>query len=118
MRKILVCGSRIFTSFDYMDCILGGENNGDDLVIISGGAKGADELAAKWAEAYDFESQVFPADWDKHGKSAGYIRNQQMIDQEPDIVIAFWDGKSKGTRHTIGLAHRAKINVLICYDWA
>jgi hypothetical protein len=83
--------------------------------IISGGAAGADSLAERYATYWDIQITVVKPDWEKHGKVAGFIRNQEMIDLVPDMVIAFWDGKSKGTADIINRAKKAKIKTLIVY---
>ena len=74
--------------------------NGD--TIIEGGAKGADALAERFARRHAdwLHHTQMPADWDTHKKSAGPIRNQQMA-QAGDALIAFWDGRSKGTKNMI-----------------
>lgn len=82
--------------------------------IISGGAKGADTLGADFAENNDIPLKIFPAEWDKYGKSAGFIRNQTIIDN-CDVVLAFWNGESKGTADTIEKAKRAKKPTFIIY---
>jgi len=69
-------------------------------LLVQGGAKGADTLAARWAKANDIKCITVHADWDQHGKAAGPIRNIEMLDGFPDArVIAFPLGKSVGTRH-------------------
>lgn len=80
--------------------------------IISGGADGADFLAERYAEEYSIKLTVFPADWEKFGKRAGYVRNIQIVDK-CDLVYAFWDGKSKGTKHSIDYARKIDKEVLI-----
>lgn len=95
--KLAVVGSRTFIDYDYMCQTL---KWFDIKQIISGGAKGADALAKRYAEEHNIDYKEFPANWDKHGKSAGYIRNKQIVDAA-DEVVAFWDGESKGTQHTI-----------------
>jgi len=75
------------------------------LTILSGGAKGVDTIAVHMAEMLDVPFKVYKADWDKFGKSAGFVRNAKLV-QEAQKVIAYWDGKSKGTKHTIDLALR------------
>jgi hypothetical protein len=60
---------------------------------------------------WEWNVRVFPADWERYKRRAGIIRNLEMLDQEPDLVIAFWDGKSRGTAHTIGEARRRGIPV-------
>lgn len=69
--------------------------------LVSGMAKGADLMGYQFAEEYGITCHTFPADWNKYGKRAGYVRNQEMADFS-DGVIAFWDGKSSGTKHMIG----------------
>lgn len=86
----------------------------DCFVIISGGARGADSLAERYIKDYGLECFIFRPDWNKHGKAAGYIRNQQIVD-ESDVIVAFWDGESKGTKDTIDKARRAKKPTFIIY---
>jgi hypothetical protein len=81
-----------------------------DVEIVSGGAKGADSLGAKFASTYGLQLKKFPADWKQNGKSAGYVRNVVMADYG-DILIAFWDGKSKGTKHMIGISNMKGLEV-------
>ena len=107
----LVVGSRTFADYDVLcaklDYLL---QNQSRVVIISGGAKGADSLAEKYAKDRGFDLMIFPADWNKHGISAGYIRNEQMHRFVSHFrkrgCVAFWDGRSKGTRHSFGLAKK------------
>lgn len=68
--------------------------------IVSGAAKGADTLGERFAKQYSVKLTQFPADWDTHGNAAGLIRNKQMGDYA-DELLAFWDGKSTGTKHMI-----------------
>lgn len=87
--RILVCGGRDFDDwgklYDNLDDYLS-----PDLIIIQGGAKGADFLARVWAKHMGVEWHEYPADWMSHGKAAGHIRNKQMLDEgNPDLVIAF-----------------------------
>ena len=86
-----------------------------DVTIVHGAAKGADSLAGEYAKTRNYDVEEYPADWDKHGKIAGFVRNQEMVDSNPDIVIAFWDGVSKGTKDTINKAKKKKITTLIVY---
>lgn len=115
--KILVCGGR-----DYLDYItmvktlddIIQDLDPDKVVIIQGGAKGADFLAKVYAYNWGWGGLVckeFPADWGKFGKGAGHIRNQQMLDEgEPDLVVAFPGGA--GTADMIKRAEKAGVKVI------
>ena len=70
--------------------------------IISGGAKGADSFARRYAKRYKFKYKEFEAEWDTYGKSAGMIRNKDIVENS-DIALIFWDGISKGTKNSFDL---------------
>lgn len=70
------------------------------VALVSGMAKGADMMGYQFAKEQGITCHTFPADWNKHGKRAGYIRNQEMADFS-DGLVAFWDGQSRGTKHMI-----------------
>jgi hypothetical protein len=111
MKYILVCGSRTFNNYSLLSHVLDIVCNGfTDICIVSGGARGADSLAKEYAHYHNFKYVEFPAEWNKYGKCAGYIRNEVMhryiSEHEKRKVIAFWDGKSKGTAHNFGLARK------------
>lgn len=107
----LVVGSRNFSDYSLMksklDTFL---KNQSDVVIVSGGARGADTLAERYAKEKGYLFKIFPAEWDKFGRVAGYIRNEQMhsyiSNAENRGCVAFWDGKSKGTQHNFKLAEK------------
>lgn len=109
--KVLVCGSRTWTDAARVRERL--QALPPDTTIIHGGAGGADRLAAREAQSIGLRVRAFPADWDGLGKRAGFIRNLAMFDQRPDLVLAFWDGRSRGTAHVVGEAHRRRIPVEI-----
>ena len=86
------------------------------MEIISGTANGADRLGEAFALKYGIEVKRFPAQWHKYGKSAGYVRNNIMAQyaaksDELGVLIAFWDGKSKGTKMMIDLAKKNNLKV-------
>lgn len=82
----------------------------EPTIIIQGDAKGGDEIGVFTAETLRIPCLNFPADWDKYGKAAGYIRNKQMLDEgKPDLVVAFPGGK--GTTNMVKLAGCAGIKV-------
>lgn len=76
--------------------------------VISGTANGADKLGEEFAERNNIKVERYPANWDKNGKKAGYLRNVEMA-KEADCLIAIWDGKSKGTKHMIDKIGRAHV---------
>lgn len=82
------------------------------LQIISGGAKGVDSIAEDWAKLNDVDALIFIPQWIKYGKRAGFIRNEDIV-KRSNYVIAFWDGKSKGTQHSIELCKRFNIKYKI-----
>ncbi len=107
--KIAVVGSRTFKDILLMAHILIPEWNNAEDTLISGGAIGADSLAEELINSHFINPKVviFKPDWGKYGKRAGFIRNELIIN-EADKVIAFWDGQSKGTKHSIDLAIKAR----------
>lgn len=110
--KVLVCGSRHFN--DYATLHREFEAIRGIPEIIEGEARGADRLAAEWAERKGISVRRFPANWDLHGKAAGAIRNTQMLEEgKPDLVVAFWDGESRGTKHMIDIAQKAGVSAIV-----
>lgn len=108
--RVLVCGSRDWPDEAVIADRLA-DFAGDACTIIHGGARGADTMAADIAALYGYEVRAFPADWNTHGKRAGILRNLAMLDERPDLVIAFQVGESRGTQHTIDEARRRGIPV-------
>ena len=92
--RILVCGGRDYTNKEAVFCALDAVHAKRGVTcIIHGDARGADSLGKEWAISVGVEHIPFPADWNKHGKRAGPIRNQQMLDEgKPDGVVAFPGG--------------------------
>lgn len=73
--------------------------------FVSGGAKGADTMAEQYAKEHGIKILVLKPNWKKYGKKAGFLRNNEII-QKCDVVVAFWDGSSHGTKHSIQLAKK------------
>lgn len=118
--KLIVAGSRGFTDYELLTRVLFAmadlEFQDRALSIVSGMARGADQLAVRFAVTHDIKLYKFPANWDGLGKKAGFIRNTQMGDFS-DGLLAFWDGQSNGTRHMIDYMNRLKKPVhLIKYN--
>lgn len=113
--RVLICGSRDWSAWRLIEyeifCRL---RPGD--VVIHGACRGADYHAGAIAEAYELNVEIYPALWDLHGRAAGPIRNQQMLDEgKPDEVWAFHEdiSSSKGTKDMVKRAERAGIPTLI-----
>ena len=110
--KVLVCGSRTWKDALAIEATVRDLPRG--TTIIAGGARGADRLAATIGRSLGFDVIEFPANWRPNGvynPEAGKERNLRMLDEEPDLVIAFWDGRSTGTGHTIAQAVKRGIEV-------
>lgn len=110
--RILVCGGRDYTDTKRVYEVL------DDMLrhsvvdcIIEGDARGVDRIAGYWAKKNRIDLKLFPANWDKYKKAAGFIRNKQMLDEgRPNLVIAFPGGK--GTAMMVDIARAAGVEVL------
>ena len=117
--RIIIAGSRGFTDYQYLKSKMEQfikEHPNQRFVIISGTANGADKLGERFAIEKGIELRRFPAEWNKYGKRAGYLRNVQMLDfaaqaDGESVLMAFWDGSSKGTRHMVKIAKNAGITV-------
>lgn len=94
--RVLIYGGRDFVGRDHhldlLDYVLADWDSGE-ITVISGCAKGADEFGERWAESWGHPVDRFPADWEQHGKAAGMIRNQQMLDSGVDYAVQFPGGK-------------------------
>lgn len=127
--RILVCGGRNFNDRDKLVRVLDkfcedrelntpidkrppcGNYMPENVTIIAGKARGADTMAAEWAVVNWTGLEEYPADWNKYGKAAGYIRNKQMLDEgKPDVVIAFPGGA--GTKMMCKIAREAGVEVI------
>jgi len=112
--KVIVAGSRNFDDYETLksvcDYIIG--NPEIKVELISGNANGADKLGEKYAMEKKYELKIFKADWDKHGKKAGHIRNKEM-GEYGNLLIAFWDGKSKGTKNMIDIAKKKGMSSMV-----
>lgn len=107
--RILVCGGRDYDNYARVQYVLGRNVNLDNDTIVEGGARGADRLARTFAINYGVDFETYPADWETHGKAAGILRNQAMLDTGIDFVIAFPGGR--GTADMIRRAEKAGVEV-------
>lgn len=110
--RIIIAGSRTATEEQVRDAIEYCDWVGFVSCVVSGGAKGADQVGEKWAKEKGLEISLFPADWEKYGKRAGPMRNKLMA-ENADGLIAVWDGKSRGTASMIELARGVGLRVFI-----
>ena len=110
--RVLVCGGRDFTDWRGMYAALSALHDKHGFsAIIEGGARGADAGGRSFGEQNSIPVLTYPADWKKHGKAAGYIRNRKMLDEgKPDLVVAFPGGK--GTAMMIRIAEAAGVRVI------
>lgn len=116
MYKLLVCGSRHYDNRDEINRVLDAQRakRGPNMLLIVGGAVGADELARQWAVSRKVNHTVMYANWELEGKAAGPIRNQKMLKLKPKLVLAFRvriQGENRGTDHMCTIAERAGVKV-------
>ncbi len=105
--SVAIVGGRDFEDYSLVENTLSQLMVRYDITkVVSGGARGADSLAERWADAHGISKQVFPADWDRYGRSAGFRRNKDIV-ANADMVVAFWDGQSRGTKNTLDLTRDA-----------
>jgi len=104
--KIAVIGSRGFKDSSLLEKKLD-EFKNQIIELVTGGAEGADSIAAAWAEANKLPVKVIKPEWNKYGRAAGVIRNKEII-KNCDFCMAFWDGKSKGTASSLKFCKEIK----------
>ena len=114
----MIAGGRDFDNYRYLsesvDEFINKIFPGEEIVIVSGTARGADKLGELYAEEKGYAVERYPADWDKYGRSAGFRRNEQMM-EVADAAIMFWDGESHGTKHDIELSQKKGIPYKVKY---
>lgn len=113
--KLALVGGRYYDDFDAVLDKISAQSVydiNDVTEIVSGGANGVDTIAKRLASVLNVPFTVFKPDWKQYGRAAGPIRNKLII-ETADIVHAFWDGNSKGTKSAIGLAKKANKTLLV-----
>jgi hypothetical protein len=114
--RVIVAGSREFNDYDFLkeklDHLLAKKLEDFEIIIVSGTAAGADKLGERYANESGFDIYRYPADWNKFGKSAGYLRNVQMA-ENADACVVFRVNNSKGSTHMINIANEK--NLLVRY---
>lgn len=108
IKRIAVVGSRTFNDVTSLEREL---SKFRPEIIVSGGSKGADQLAEKYAAKHGLLVEIYEPDW-RLGRGAGLIRNTEIV-KNADLIIAFWDGKSRGTLDSIKKAEKMEKPVVI-----
>lgn len=107
IKRVVIAGCRDYSNYEeakpYIDFCLSNIRKENNIIILSGHANGADLIGEMYAKENGFKVEIYPANWNKYGRSAGPIRNRQMA-EVCDYVICFWDGKSRGTKSMIEFA--------------
>lgn len=117
--KIIIAGTRSYTNYKVF-CYLLEEvlaeafNYPSKIEVVCGGAKGPDKMGERWAKENGHSVKHFLPDWSKHGKGAGMVRNGDMA-KYADALIAFWDGRSRGTKDMIKKADQAGLKSYTIY---
>jgi hypothetical protein len=119
MLKVCIAGSRDFTDYATLKefCRQYLYDNyhklqPSDVTIISGGARGVDQMGERFAKDFGCNLHICRADWDEYGKSAGYRRNVDMA-EIADLAIIFWDDVSKGTGHMIKICNKERVKTIL-----
>lgn len=113
--KLAIVGSRTFDDYNMLVDFIKDNYNIDEIThIVSGGARGADTFGERFADEFNKEKLIFPADWKKYGKKAGFLRNVDII-KNCDECACFWDGESHGTKHDIDLCNEMGKPYKVCY---
>ena len=109
--KTIIAGSRTVARYEAVCAAI--EASGFTITeVVSGTAKGPDSLGEVWAVNNMVRVKKFPADWDRYGKRAGFIRNAAMADYA-EALIAVWDGQSRGTEHMIRVARNKGLKIYV-----
>ena len=110
MSKVVVFGSRDFNNYKLLETKLNYYLQGikDEIIIVSGTARGADSLGELYAKNHEYQVERYPAHWEEYGKKAGMIRNRLMA-VHSDYAVGFWDGKSRGTKGMIDICKELNI---------
>ena len=114
--RVIIAGCRDFQDYALLkekcEYYLQNKLQSDNVIIVSGHASGADSLGERFAQEHGLQIELHPADWAKHGRAAGPIRNREMA-ESADALIAFWDGQSRGTKNMIDQAREKGLKIAI-----
>ena len=113
MINIAIIGSRGLSDYNtFLNKMKEIELPTEEIRIVSGGAKGVDTLAERYADEMNYDKLIIKPEWSRYGKGAGIIRNKEII-KNADMIIAFWDGISPGTKHSIERAKKLDKRIVI-----
>jgi len=111
--KVVIAGGRDFYDFNYMvECLDEYFSGRDNIVIVSGHARGADKFGEQYADLRGYPIIRMPANWKKYDNKAGFIRNHEMA-KIADEVVVFWDSLSGGSKHMIDISEKRNLPVRI-----
>ncbi len=112
MTRVIVAGGRDYVGGPNFLQIMETFIDPPQDILVCGMARGADKEAYNWAKARRITIDEYPADWNRYGKGAGHIRNTAMA-KNADVLVAFWDGKSRGTAGMIktAMSHGLEVHV-------
>ena len=111
-RTIIICGSRTFADWKLIRDLI--DSLPDDTIVVHGAARGADLIAGACAKQRGLEVHEHPAEWDRFGKRAGFLRNAEMLEKERPVYVYAFTGNlatSKGTRDMVRRAREAGVPV-------
>ena len=113
--RVIVAGSRDIVNRELIRAeMLDLADEIGSYIVVSGTARGPDTIGAEIADEFGWPVHEYPAEWDKHGKGAGYVRNAVMADNA-EWLLAFHDGDSRGTYSMIGNAKNVKLSVRVVH---
>jgi hypothetical protein len=111
--RVIVAGGRDFFNYQLLESKLNKLlSQKENVEIVSGNAKGADQLGERYARQHGLLISSYPALWNLHGTKAGFIRNEEMA-KTANACVCFWDGESSGTKHMIETAKSMQIPVRV-----
>ena len=115
-KQIVIAGSRKYENYteaaEFIDVCIDEIKGKSEITILSGGAKGVDLIGEKYAKEHGYKIEKYLPEWNRYGKGAGPKRNEEMA-KDCDLVICFWDGKSKGTKSMIECGRKLNKQVKI-----
>ena len=113
--RFLVCGSRDYAKLEYVDAFIDSLQDNDEVIV--GDARGVDRRVLDYLVAnLDIQVRCFPADWKIHGNRGGLVRNLEMLDCMPHLIVVFWDGESRGSKFMIDTALKRHLNLRVIFD--